>query len=73
MKLVDNWRAGWRMASVQISVLIAVLSVLQAQLPSFQAFMPPKWFAAITALLAVLLVVVRLVYQPELHPEDVQR
>lgn len=70
MRLIDNWRHGWRMNSVQAAALLAVLSMLQAEvLPHLQAALPVEWWPYISAGFALVIVVVRLRAQPEVHDD----
>jgi hypothetical protein len=70
MTLVANWKNAWKMYSVRVALILAVLGVLQTSLPMFQDFLPPVVFASLTTLLAVAVVVGRVVYQPSLHQDD---
>lgn len=70
MKLIPNWRDAWRMTSVQISAVIAVLGVLESSWPLFQSVVSPVVFGVVTTVLAIAVKVARVVYQPSLHRDD---
>jgi hypothetical protein len=70
MKLVANWKSAWKMYSVRLAAILAVLGVLQTSLPMFQDFLPPLTFAVLTTLLSAAVVIGRVVYQPQLHQDD---
>jgi hypothetical protein len=68
---IANWRQGWRMTSVQAALLLAFFSAVQAEvLPIFQPLVPPQYWPAVTGVVALLIVVLRLWSQPSLHEEQ---
>lgn len=74
IKLVDNWRKAWRMASVQVSFLGVALPQVWAQLPQDQRdavldLVGLKGIASLISLLFALIVAVRLIQQSGLNQE----
>lgn len=68
MKLIDNWRQAWRLNSIQAAALLALLSMLQAEvLPHLQAAVPDRWWPYVSAGVALAIVLLRLRAQPDLH------
>lgn len=63
MKLIKNWTDAWKWWSVHGAVTVAVLSAVYAAMPSFQALLSPTWYAAIMAVLGVVIVVLRVLAQ----------
>lgn len=70
MKPVHNWRRAWRMASVQISVVIVAWVALppdaQAAVVGLLGVPPDK----VPGLLALLGIVARLVAQPSVNEQE---
>lgn len=68
LQLIQGWRRKlWRLTSVQAATLLALLSVLQAEvLPQLETAVPAKWWPWVTAGFAVAIVVLRLIAQPSL-------
>jgi hypothetical protein len=64
MRLVDNARAAWRWASVQVLAVLAVLPIVWAEMPEeIRAMLPPEWQPWILSALAVGGIVGRLIKQ----------
>ncbi|WP_248915846.1 hypothetical protein [Pseudomonas moorei] len=64
MKLICDWRCCYKLYSVQIGVLIALLGFAQLDLlPMWQAQLSPRAYATLNSGLALLLFVVRLIKQ----------
>lgn len=70
MKLIKNWKQGWKMVSIHIAAVIAILACLQAYLPSFQTYLPPFAYTALNAVLGLAVVVARLVQQDSLKDKE---
>ncbi|MEZ1436956.1 hypothetical protein ACTORR_24065 [Pseudomonas sp. SAR267] len=65
MKLIDNCHCCWKLHSVQLAIVIALLGLIQATiLPMWEAQLSPATYALINSVLAVLLFLARLVKQP---------
>ncbi len=65
MKLIDNCHCCWKLHSVQLAIVIALLGLVQATiLPMWEAQLSPETYALINSVLAFLLFIVRLVKQP---------
>ena len=70
MPLIPDWRQAWRFNSIQAAALLAVLSMLQADvLPQVQPLFPPAWWPWISGALALAIGLLRLRPQPELHAD----
>lgn len=63
MKLVEDWKQGYKWLSVNIAGLMALLNALQATVPQVQAFLTPTQVAVSNAVLGVLVIWGRLVQQ----------
>ena len=65
MKLIKNWRSAWRMHSVQIGIVAALVAAIQAELlPIIEPLFDAKTFSVIASRVSVLAIVLRLVAQP---------
>ena len=63
--LIDGWRHCWRLDTVRAAALLAVLSLVQAELlPLLRADFPSRVWAYITFGLALVILLVRLRAQP---------
>jgi hypothetical protein len=68
-RLIADWRRAWRFSSVQAAVLLAFLSAVQADvLPLLQPLFSDRAWPLVSGGLGLLIVVVRLLAQPSLHP-----
>ncbi len=66
--LIPEWRSAWRMDTMRVSLLLAVLSLVQAELlPLLQADLPSRAWAYVTFGLALAVMLLRLRLQPALH------
>ncbi|WP_449103649.1 DUF7940 domain-containing protein [Pseudomonas veronii] len=64
MKPICGWRCCYRLYSVQITILIALLGFAQLELlPMWQAQLSPRAYAALNSGLALVLFVARLIKQ----------
>lgn len=63
MKLINNWRRAWRMLSVQLSGLLALLAAAEVYLPQLREHLPANWYGY----LAIAVIVARVVRQPKLE------
>ncbi len=64
-RLIPNWRQAWRFMSVQATALLALLSMLQADvLPFLQPVIDPRHWPWVSGGLALLIGVLRLIAQP---------
>jgi hypothetical protein len=72
MKLIPDWRQALRFNSVQVALLLALLSSIQADvLPLLRPIVSERWWPIVTAGLALAIVLLRLRAQPELDtPEE---
>lgn len=69
VKLIRNWKKCWRMLSVQLSALLALLAALHEHLPFLQQYLPKDWMA----IGALLIVVARVIHQPKLEDGDAKK
>jgi hypothetical protein len=64
MTLIEGWQTAYKLYSVQLAALIALLALIQTQvLPAFQAQLEPSTYAAVNGLLAAVLGAARLIKQ----------
>lgn len=63
--LIDNWRAAWRMLSVQAAAILAVLAAAYDYMPTLHTYLPDGW----VKYAALLVIVARIIKQPQLHAE----
>lgn len=64
MRLITNWRHSYRLYSLQISLVIALVAFAQLDLlPLWQPQLSPNAYATLNSALAVLLFVARLIKQ----------
>ncbi|MGA0569631.1 hypothetical protein ACO2Q9_02800 [Variovorax sp. VNK109] len=69
-RLIPEWRKAWRFSSVRAAALLAVLSMAQAELlPYLQPLLPAKVWPWVTAGVALLIIVLRVIAQPKLEEE----
>lgn len=66
MNLIPQWTQLWKMYSVQLASLMALLNMAAFFWPSFQALVSPELFAAVNALLGAAIAVARAIQQPAL-------
>lgn len=66
MNLIPQWTQLWKMYSVQLASLMALLNMAAFFWPSFQALVSPELFAAVNTLLGVAIAVARAIQQPAL-------
>lgn len=71
MRLISDWRQGYRLYSLQISLIIALVAFAQLELlPLWQPQLSPDTYATLNSALAVLLFVTRLIKQgPDRPPQ----
>ncbi len=68
MRLVEEWKKFYRMASVQcMSLAIAVQTTWELIPADLKANIPQKWVYGVTMSLLVFGIVGRLVQQPKVH------
>lgn len=64
MPLINNWRRSYRLYSVQIGLVIALIGLAQLDLlPLWQPQLSPNAYATLNSALAILLFVARLIKQ----------
>ncbi len=67
MKLIPNWRHCWKMTSVQLAALLALIDGLYAAWPAFGAILDPTKFAILNFALAGLIPAARITLQESLR------
>lgn len=66
--LITEWRKAWRFSSVQAALVLAALSMAQADLlPYVQPLVPAKYWPFVSLGMAVAIMVFRLLAQPSLE------
>lgn len=65
LKLIPDWRKAYRMLSVQIAALLALVAAAYDHLPALQAYLPEGWvkWAALAVIAA------RIIKQDKLHAD----
>ena len=54
MKLIDNWRDGWRWFSARVLFALAALPLIWSQLsPDVQAMLPDEWRPFVLTIIAL--------------------
>jgi len=66
MNLIPQWQQLWKMYSVQIAALLALLNSAAYIWPSLQALVSPELFASVNVFLAAAIAVARAIQQPAL-------
>lgn len=66
MKLIPEWRHCWKLSSVQLAALIALVNAAGASWCAFQGTMNPLAFACVNMGLSCAVAVARVVQQSEL-------
>lgn len=69
MKLIPEWRAAWKLSSVQLAVLGAVLNAAAVAWSVFQGAVDPLVFAGVNMALSIAVAVSRVVLQPAIRKE----
>lgn len=65
MHLIEGWKNAWKLTSIQATALLALFSVLQAEvLPLIQFAIPERYFPWVTAAFGVSIVLLRIIAQP---------
>ena len=64
MGLIEGWKTAYKLYSVQLAAVIALLALIQSTvLPAYEIQLGPEAYAAVNGLLAAALGVVRLIKQ----------
>jgi len=66
MSLIPEWRKAWKLTSVQLAVVVAVLNAAAAGWSLFQGAVDPLVFASVNMVLGIAVAVSRVVKQPAL-------
>jgi len=43
LRLIENWREAWKFLSVQLALILAVISTAYDYLPAVQQYLPAGW------------------------------
>ncbi|WP_438455324.1 hypothetical protein [Vreelandella venusta] len=73
MNLIPEWRASYRMWSVRLGVIAALLCGLQPVLPHWEGVIPEWAYAVLASAVAVAGVVARLIPQRPVERERERR
>ena len=68
MNLIPQWQQLWKMYSVQLAGLLALLNAAAYFWPGLQALVSPELFAAVNGFHAAAIAVVRAIPQANLTP-----
>ena len=73
LHLIPDAKLAWRFASVQAALLLTVLSAVQLELlPLIQPLVPPEQWPYVSAGIALLIIVLRVIPQPALETPRAQ-
>jgi hypothetical protein len=70
VKLIPQWRSAWKMSSVQLAILGAVLNAAAVAWSVFQGAVDPLIFAGVNMVLSIAVAVSRVVLQPSIRTEE---
>lgn len=71
MNLIEEWKHGWKLFSVQANVLGATLMGAYSQLPDeLKAVVPSKYVLALAGIVFLAGALGRLVHQPDALPKS---
>jgi hypothetical protein len=72
MKLVPIWKQAWRLSSLQLAVLMAVLNAAAGGWTYFNGYIPPMVWASVNMMLGIAVAVARVIPQPNVTGTDPQ-
>lgn len=72
MKLVPIWKKAWRLSSLQLAVLMAVLNAAAGGWTYFNGYIPPMIWASVNMVLGMAVAVARVVSQPNVTGAEYQ-
>ena len=70
MNLIPQWQQLWKMYSVQLAGLLALLNLAATYWPSFQALLSPSVWAAGNAIIGLAIGIARAIPQSSITPVD---
>jgi len=70
INLVPNYRKLWKSHTVKLSFLLAVLSIVQLNVPMLAAVVTPQVFAWVTFTLGTLIGILRYIPQESLKTDE---
>lgn len=71
MKLIPEWREAHKLDTVRLATLLAILSLLQAEvLPLLQSEFSPRTYAWVSVAISVAIGLLRLRPQPEIKKPE---
>lgn len=59
MKLIENWKDSYKLNSVQLAFLLALVNILVCFLPLLQQYITPFMYSLSNAVLASLIILLR--------------
>lgn len=65
MSLIPEWRKCWRLTSVQLAILTAVLNAAAGAWVAFEGQISPVAWASVNMVLGVAMAIARVVSQPK--------
>lgn len=69
MNLIPEWRKSWRLTSVQLAILTAVLNAAAGAWVAFEGHINPVAWASVNMALGVAMAIARVVSQPKVTGE----
>lgn len=70
MSLIPEWRKCWRLTSVQLAILTAVLNAAAGAWVAFEGHISPVAWASVNAALGIAIAVARNIPQPKVTGMD---
>lgn len=67
MKIIPEWRIAWKLSSVQLAVLAAMVNAAAGAWVLFEGHIDPVWYAAINMMLTMAVAASRLIMQPKVR------
>lgn len=69
MSLIPEWRKCWRLTSVQLAIITAVLNAAAGAWVAFEGHINPVAWASVNMALGVAMAIARVVSQPKVTGE----
>ncbi len=65
MNLIPEWRKAWKLSSLQIAILTAIINAAALGWTAFDGHVPPVLWASVNMFLGVAVAVARVIPQPK--------
>jgi hypothetical protein len=70
MNLIPEWRKCWRLTSVELAIITAVLNAAAGAWVAFEGHINPVAWASVNMVLGVAMAIARVVSQPKVTGEQ---